>query len=212
MAELKEKFSRATCLYLVDYRGLDVESVNKLRRRVRKEGNGNYEYRVLKNAVLRRAAEGSDYARVAEQFVGPTAIALSFGDPAGLAKILDQFAGENQAFALKGGVVDGAAVTRADIAVLATLPSLDELRGKIVGPPARARDQARAARLRARRAASRVCSRRAPNRKRRAEPRLRRSISILSTSARSDPGTVQKVKRNHGRSESNRGQRSPASR
>ena len=133
VAELKEKFSRATCLYLVDYRGLDVESVNKLRRRVRKEGNGSYEYRVLKNAVLRRAAEGSDYARVAEQFVGPTAIALSFGDPAGLAKILDQFAGENQAFALKGGVVDGAPVTAAEIAVLATLPSLDELRSKIVG-------------------------------------------------------------------------------
>ena len=133
VAELKEKFGRATCLYLVDYRGLDVESVNKLRRRVRKEGNGNYEYRVLKNAVLRRAAEGSDYASIAEKFVGPTAVALSFGDPAGLAKILDQFAEENQAFALKGGVVDGSPVTRADIAVLATLPSLDELRAMIVG-------------------------------------------------------------------------------
>jgi large subunit ribosomal protein L10 len=133
VAELREKFSRATGLYLVDYRGLGVEAVNKLRRRVRKEGNGDYEYRVLKNAVLRRAAEGSDYARVAEHFVGPTAVALSFDDPAGLAKILEQFAAENQAFALKGGVVDGSPVTRADIAVLATLPSLEELRGKIVG-------------------------------------------------------------------------------
>ena len=133
VAELKDKFSRATCLYLVDYRGLTVESVNKLRRRVRKEGNGDYEYRVLKNAVLRRAVEGSDYAQVTEKFVGPTAVALSFGDPAGLAKILDSFAEENQLFSLKGGVVDGATVSRADIAKLATLPSLDELRGKIVG-------------------------------------------------------------------------------
>jgi large subunit ribosomal protein L10 len=133
VAELKDKFSRATCLYLVDYRGLDVESVNKLRRRVRKEGGGKHEYRVLKNSVLRRATEGSDYAQIAEKFVGPTAVALSFGDPANLAKILDSFAEENQAFALKGGVVDGSPVTRADIAVLATLPSLDELRGKIVG-------------------------------------------------------------------------------
>jgi large subunit ribosomal protein L10 len=133
VAELREKFSRATCVYLVDYRGLAVESVNKLRRRVRKEGDGKYEYRVLKNAVLRRAAEGSEYAQISDQFAGPTAIALSFGDPAGLAKILDQFAEENQAFSLKGGVVDGATVTRKDIAVLATLPSLDELRGKIVG-------------------------------------------------------------------------------
>jgi large subunit ribosomal protein L10 len=120
VAELKDKFSRATCLYLVDYRGLDVESVNKLRRRVRKEGNGNHEYRVLKNSVLRRATEGSDYAQIAEHFVG-------------LAKILDSFAEENQAFALKGAVVDGAKLGRAEIAKLATLPSLDELRGKLVG-------------------------------------------------------------------------------
>jgi large subunit ribosomal protein L10 len=133
VTELKDKFSRATCLYLVDYRGLDVESVNKLRRRVRKEGNGKHEYRVLKNSVLRRAAEGSDYAQIAEKFVGPTAVALSFGDPANLAKILDSFAEENQAFALKGAVVDGTLLERADIAKLATLPSLDELRGKIVG-------------------------------------------------------------------------------
>jgi large subunit ribosomal protein L10 len=133
VAELKDKFSRATCLYLVDYRGLDVESVNKLRRRVRKEGDGNHEYRVLKNSVLRRAAEGSDYAQIAEQFVGPTAVALSFGDPVGLAKILDSFAEEHQAFALKGAVVDGARLGRAEIAKLATLPSLEQLRGKIVG-------------------------------------------------------------------------------
>ena len=133
MAELKDKFSRATCLYLVDYRGLDVESVNKLRRRVRKEGDGKHEYRVLKNSVLRRATEGSDYAQIAEKFVGPTAVALSFGDPVGLAKILDSFAEENQAFALKGAVVDGALLERAEIAKLATLPSLDQLRGTIVG-------------------------------------------------------------------------------
>jgi large subunit ribosomal protein L10 len=133
VAELKEKFSRATSLYVVDYRGLDVESLNKLRRRVRREGNGAYEYRVLKNAVLRRAAEGSDYAGIKDKFIGPTAVALSFGDPAGLAKILDQFAEENEKFELKGGMVDGSPVTRADIAVLATLPSLDELRGKLVG-------------------------------------------------------------------------------
>ena len=71
VAELKEKFSRATCVYVVDYRGLDVESVNKLRRRVRKEGDGNYEYRVLKNRVLRRAAEGSDFAHIVEELPRP---------------------------------------------------------------------------------------------------------------------------------------------
>ena len=107
--------------------------MGRQRRRVRRESNGTYEYRVIKNAVLRRAAEGSDYAGIAEKFVGPTAIALSFGDPAGLAKILDQFAEENEKFELKGGMVDGVALGRAEIAKLATLPSLDELRGKLVG-------------------------------------------------------------------------------
>ena len=131
--ELREKLTRATCMYVVDYRGIDVESANQLRRRVRKEGDGQFEYRVLKNAVLRRAAEGSDFAALAEDFEGPTAVALSFGDPAGLAKILDQFAGDHEVFQLKGAVVDGERLGRAEIAILATLPSLDELRGKIAG-------------------------------------------------------------------------------
>jgi large subunit ribosomal protein L10 len=133
VAELREKLGRATCMYVVDYRGLDVESANQLRRRVRKEGDGDFEYRVLKNAVLRRAAEGSDFAALTDEFVGPTAVALSFGDPAGLAKILDQFSGAHEVFELKGGVVDGEKLGPAEIATLATLPSLDELRGKIVG-------------------------------------------------------------------------------
>lgn len=131
--ELKEKFSRATSVYVADYRGLDVEAANRLRRRVRKEGDGAFEYRVTKNAVLRRAAEGSDVAGIAEQFRGPTAIAISFGDPVGLAKILDEFAKEHQVFEIKGGVVDGAPLGRAEIATLATLPSLDELRSRLVG-------------------------------------------------------------------------------
>lgn len=133
VAELKEKLARATSLYVADYRGIDVESANKLRRRVRAEGEGAYEYRVLKNSVLRRAVEGSSFAGVTDAFAGPTAVALSFGDPVGLAKILDDFAKDHEKFEIKGGVVDGATLGRAQIATLATLPSLDALRGKIVG-------------------------------------------------------------------------------
>jgi large subunit ribosomal protein L10 len=133
VAELAEKLGRATCMYVVDYRGLDVESANQLRRQVRKEGGGDFEYRVLKNAVLRRATVGSDFAALTDDFVGPTAVALSFGDPAGLAKILDKFAEDHEVFELKSAVVSGEKLGRAEIATLATLPSLDELRGKIVG-------------------------------------------------------------------------------
>jgi large subunit ribosomal protein L10 len=131
--ELKDRFSRAICVYVADYRGLDVEAVNALRRRVRSEGKGEYEYRVTKNSVLRRAAEGSDVAGIAELFRGPTAVALSYSEPAGLAKILQEFAKDHEAFEVKGGVLDGAPIGREEIATLATLPSLDELRSRMVG-------------------------------------------------------------------------------
>lgn len=133
VTSLKEVFSKATCVYIADYRGLDVQSVNQLRRRVRREGAGDYEYRVSKNRLLKRAVEGSDAASIVEHLDGPTAIAVSYGDPAGLAKILDEFAKDHEAFELKGGVLDGAPIGPGEISTLATLPSLDELRGKIVG-------------------------------------------------------------------------------
>jgi large subunit ribosomal protein L10 len=133
VADFKRRFERATCVYVADYRGVDVESVNRLRRRIRSEGRGEYEYRVVKNSVLRRAAVDTRVAGIAEHLSGPTVVALSYGDPAGLAKILVDFAKEKETFALKGGVVEGQAVGGAEIARLATLPSLDALRGKLVG-------------------------------------------------------------------------------
>ncbi len=133
VAELTEKFGRAKCVYLADYRGIDVESANQLRRRIHQEGGGDFEYRVAKNSVLRLASREGPLASLEPHLEGPTAIAVSFGDPVGLAKILADFAKEHEVFALKGGVVEGEPVDAAGIATLATLPSLDELRGKIVG-------------------------------------------------------------------------------
>ncbi len=133
IAEFKDKFSRATCVYLADYRGVDVESVNRLRRRIRTEGGGDYEYRVAKNSVIRRAAADTDVADLGEQFEGPTAVAISFGDPVGLAKILADFADEVEVFELKAGLLEGKPIEPAEIRKLATLPSLEALRAKLVG-------------------------------------------------------------------------------
>jgi len=133
VAELREKFERASCVYVADYCGLDVESANELRRKLRREGGGEFEYRVTKNSVLRLAAGDTPVKEVAEHFQGPTAIALSFGDPVGLAKVLMDFAKDHEVFTLKGGVLEGSAIDAPGIAKLATLPSLDQLRGKIVG-------------------------------------------------------------------------------
>ena len=133
VAEFKDRFERATCVYLADYRGVDVQSVNELRSRIHKEGEGHYEYHVAKNSVLRRAAEASSVAPLRERLDGPSAVAISFSDPVGLAKILVDFAKNHEVFELKAGVLDGRAIDDEEIGTLATLPGLDELRGKIVG-------------------------------------------------------------------------------
>lgn len=133
VAELSEMFGRASCVYLVDYRGVDVQSVNRLRSRIHAEGKGQFEYRVAKNTLLKRAAEGSGVAAVSARFNGPTAIAISYGDPVGLARILTEFARDHEVFQLKGGLLEGRAIDRGEIAKLATLPSLAVLRGRIAG-------------------------------------------------------------------------------
>lgn len=133
VAELQEKFGRATCVYVADYRGIAVGSVDQLRRRVHREGGGAYEYRVTKNRMLKLAADGAGVASLAKHFRGPTAIAISYGDPVGLAKILCDFAKDHESFALRGGLLEGTPIEPEDIAKLATLPGIDQLRGKLVG-------------------------------------------------------------------------------
>jgi large subunit ribosomal protein L10 len=133
VTELNEKFSRAKSVYVADYRGLDVAAADNLRQRIRKEGAGDFEYRVAKNAVLRRAVADLDVAGLASHFEGPSAVAISFSDPVGLAKILSDFAKDHEVFELKGAMVDGEIIDTAQIAALAKLPSMDALRGSIVG-------------------------------------------------------------------------------
>jgi large subunit ribosomal protein L10 len=133
VADLKEKFGRASCVYVAGYRGLDVEGANQLRKQLHTEGGGDFEYRVIKNSVLRLAAGDTPVADIVEHFQGPTAIAISYGDPVGLAKILSDFSKANEVFALRAGVLEGNAVDAAEIAKVAKLPSLDQLRGTIIG-------------------------------------------------------------------------------
>lgn len=131
--ELRQKLERATCVYVADYRGVDVPSVNELRSRIRKEGDGDYEYRVAKNSVVRRALTNTPAEVLSEDLQGPTAVAISYGDPVGLAKILVDFAQDHEVFELRAGMLDGRSIEVSEIGTLATLPSLDELRGKLIG-------------------------------------------------------------------------------
>lgn len=133
VAELRESFARATSVFVADYRGLDVQAVHDLRKRLRGEGAGRYEYRVTKNTLLRRAVEGSSLAPLEASFDGPTSIAIAYGDPVRLAKLLVDWAKGHEVFKLKAGWLEGRPLAREEIATLATLPSLEELRGRIVG-------------------------------------------------------------------------------
>ena len=133
VAELREKFGRATCVFVADYRGLTVEALEKLRGSMRGDPSNEYEYRVIKNSTLKLAAGETDMEPLTEHFKGPTSVAISYGDPVGLAKLLVDFSQENEIFDIRGGVVEGKAVSDSEIATLATLPNLEQLRGKLVG-------------------------------------------------------------------------------
>ena len=130
---MRDKFGRATSIILADYRGLNVTQANSLRRDLRTEGTGDFEYQVVKNSVLRLACTGEPTEELTAHLSGPTAVAISYADPVGLAKLLVAYAKEHEVFELKGGYLDGAAIDTGQIETLATLPSLDELRSKLVG-------------------------------------------------------------------------------
>jgi large subunit ribosomal protein L10 len=134
VATLRDKFGRATSVFVADYRGLSVQAVNDLRSRLRKHGaQGEVEYQVVKNSVLRLATADSRLDVLKDCFNGPSAVAISYGDPAAVAKVLVDYAKTHEIFALKGAFLDGRSLDRSEIQTLATLPSLDELRGKLVG-------------------------------------------------------------------------------
>jgi large subunit ribosomal protein L10 len=133
VADFRGKFARATSVFVADYRGLTVKQTEELRRELRGDAPEESEFLVAKNSLLKLAAADSDLASISEHFVGPTAIAVSYGDPVRTAKVLVDFAKKAEVFEIKGGYLDGNVLGADEIAKLATLPSLLELRGKIVG-------------------------------------------------------------------------------
>jgi len=133
VAELHDKFERATSVFVADYSGLEVKQIEALRGGLRKAAASESEFRIAKNSVLRLASVGGSVEALKDHFRGTTSIAMSFGDPVALAKTLVDYAEANEAFEIRGGLLDGQVLELAEISNLATLPSLDELRGKIVG-------------------------------------------------------------------------------
>jgi large subunit ribosomal protein L10 len=128
--ELHEKFARAKTAVITGYSGINVEQITELRSKLRKS---QVEYRVVKNTFARRAVLGTGLEPLKDYFVGPVGIALGFDDVVAPAKVLFEFNKTQEKLKLKVGVLDGKLLQQADIKALATLPSLNALRGKIIG-------------------------------------------------------------------------------
>lgn len=109
--------------------GLTVVDANKLRSRIKRSGST---YRVTKNRLAKIAFKGTQCEVLNENLSGPTAIAFSH-DPVAVAKALDEMSKENEKLEIVAGIMDGVYMSAAQVKHLATLPSLDELRGKIIG-------------------------------------------------------------------------------
>lgn len=114
------KFKEAASVVIVDYRGLTVEEVTKLRSELREAG---IEMKVIKNSILKRAAEAAGLEGMDDVFQGPTAVAFSNDDVVAPAKIMSNFAKQAEALEIKGGIIEGKVSSVEAINELASLPN-----------------------------------------------------------------------------------------
>ncbi len=130
VAELHETFETVSLVVLTHQTGLTVKEVSDLRAKMREQGAG---YKVTKNTLAKIALEGTKFEYLKDQFTGPTAVAFSV-DPIAAAKVAAEFEKTaKEKFTIVAGGLDEKAIDAAGVKNLASLPSLDELRGKIVG-------------------------------------------------------------------------------
>lgn len=129
ISELNGKFTRAKSVVVAEFSKLDVETVNRLRKKLRE---GKVEWKVLKNTLARRAAKGTDLEKVSDDFVGPVALAISYDDVIAPAKIVVEFSKDMEAIKVRSGVAQGQKIDRAGVVALAKMPGLNELRATIL--------------------------------------------------------------------------------
>jgi large subunit ribosomal protein L10 len=126
---LHDTFDNAASVVIVHCIGLTVEESTNLRTKMRNE---NCNFKVTKNRIARIALKDTKYQHMDSMFKGPTAIGSS-NDPVMAAKILVDYAKENDKLVIIGGGLEDKALSKIDVEALAKLPSLNDLRGKLVG-------------------------------------------------------------------------------
>jgi large subunit ribosomal protein L10 len=129
VADIAESFKEATATVVTEYRGLTVSNLAELRRALGKETS----YTVAKNTLVKRAASEAGIEGLDELFAGPTAIAFIKGEPVDAAKAIKKFAKDNKALVIKGGYMDGRALTVSEVERIADLESREVLLSRIAG-------------------------------------------------------------------------------
>ena len=129
VSELADKFRNSNAVLVTEYRGLSVSQLAKLRGDLR----GTATYTVAKNSLTALAAKDAGVEGLDDLFVGPTAIAFVTGDPVEAAKGLKAFAKANDKLVIKGGVLEGKAISAAEVQKLADLESREVLLAKAAG-------------------------------------------------------------------------------
>lgn len=129
VANLHVALSDTVCFVVTHQSGMTVAEVTRLRRLMRDAGAS---FKVTKNRLARLALAGTKFEQLSPMFTGPTAIAYS-RDPVAAAKIAVEFANKNEKLTIVGGALGSQQLDAAGVKSLATMPSLDELRGKLLG-------------------------------------------------------------------------------
>ena len=127
--EMKDFFKKTSSVFVTHYQGLTVKQIDELRSEMRKHG---ILFRITKNRITKLALEGSKFKKLENLFSGPTAVAFS-EDAITSAKILTKFAKSNSNLKIIGGIMEKEPLSEKDVEKIATLPTLSEARGKIVG-------------------------------------------------------------------------------
>jgi large subunit ribosomal protein L10 len=132
VAELTERLRTSETLIVADYRGLTMTQIDDLRGKLLEHGA---RFAVVKNTLTRRAAEAAGVDALLALLEGPTAIAFleSGGDPVAVAKALSDAARDTRVLVVRGGLLEGRPMEPTEVESLAKLPSLDVLRGQVIG-------------------------------------------------------------------------------
>jgi large subunit ribosomal protein L10 len=129
VSELQDKFQRAKGIIFTDYRGLTVQEMSELRSKLRASA---LEYKVVKNTLAKRAAEGTPVESTMDIFSGPVGVVFSYDDPVVLTKEVLEFVKSNEKLKIKGGVIEGGICSAEELNTISKLPPREVLMGMFV--------------------------------------------------------------------------------